>query len=61
MGRTICSFYEMIYRITLRVLIFTQDSMLGSSMMVHHRITIEECIASCIEDSLRNGRDGPVA
>jgi len=37
--------------------IFTQDSMLSSSMMVHHRITTKECI----KDFLRNGRDGPVA
>jgi len=35
--------------------------MLDFSMMMHHRITIEECITFCIEDSLKNECDGPVA
>jgi len=54
MGRTIYSFCKMIYRITLRMSIFTQDSIHGSNI-VHHHITIQECVASCIENSLRNG------
>jgi len=35
----------------------TQDSIFGSSIMVHHHITTEEYVDSCIEDSLRNGLD----